>query len=583
MRLNGRATAAAALAMALSCGSPPPVAGTPGAGTERLSLVVPATIGTVGIIPPEPRLQPAASLAGIVVHAGTREPLARARVTATSPTLAEPRVSITAGDGRFEFRTLPAGVYSLAVTRTGFAPQPFGARAGSAPAAVRLETGQRVTTVEIALEPAGVIAGQILDEDLQPFAGARVEALVSRLEGHATLVSLVSAQTDDRGQFRLSGLPAGQYYVSAFDPAFERVGDETGALTYTPTYYPGTPDPEQATRVTVVPGAEPTPTIVFSLKIVRPARVTGRIATADRQQLISGTVIMSPALGRRLTPVPVRDVLILPDGSFSFRDVPPGHYQIRARGELERGGTPLFAMFRIAVEGRDIEGVNLTLAPGASLEGTLTVEAVTAPLPESLSGVRVRAPFADGSSFGDAVTGQVAKDGSFRIRGLMPGSHVITIEGLPASWVLKRISYRGQDVTDAALDVESGQALRDVRVTVTDETTDLSGVVRTDGGRAAAGALVLVISPSPQFWSRMSRRFGLVRADAGGRYHIRGLPPGEYRAVATFDIDESEATKPDLLRELAAHAVALTLEEHERRALDLPLVSLADARRTVSR
>jgi hypothetical protein len=584
MRLNGRATAAAAFAVSLSCGSLPLVAGTPGAGAVPLALIVPATIGPVGITPPEPRLQPAASLAGIVVHAGTRKPLARARVTASSPALAEPRVSITAEDGRFEFRTLPAGVYSLAVTRTGFAPQPFAGRPGSAPAAVRLETGQRVRTVEIALEPAGVIAGQILDEDLQPFAGARVEALVSRLEGqHATLVSLVSAQSDDRGQFRLSGLPAGQYYVSAFDPAFASVGDETGALTYTPTYYPGTPDPEQARRVTVVPGAEPTLKVVFSLKIVRPARVTGRIATADRQQLISGTVIMSPALGRRLTPPPVRDVFIQPDGTFSFRDVPPGHYQIRARGELERGGVALFARFTIAVEGRDIEGVNLTLVPGASLEGSLTVDAPSAPRPASLSGVRVRAPLADGSSFGDAITGDVAKDGAFRIRGLMPGSHVIAIDGLPDPWVLKRITYRGQDVTDAALDVESGQALRDVRVTVTDETTDLSGVVRTDGGRAAADALVLVISPSPQFWSRMSRRFGLVRADADGRYRIRGLPPGEYRAVATFDIDESEATKPDLLRDLAAHAVALTLEEHERRALDLPLVSLADARRTVSR
>jgi hypothetical protein len=281
--------------------------------------------------------------------------------------------------------------------------------------------------------------------------------------------------------------------------------------------------------------------------------------------------------------VAARDVLILPDGTFSFRDVPPGHYQIRARGELERGGTALFARFTIAVEGRDIEGVNLTLERGASLEGSVAVDAVSAPRPASLSGVRVRAPFADGSSFGDAVTGDVAKDGSFRIRGLMPGSHVIAIEGLPDPWVLKRVTYRGQDVTDAAFDVESGQALRNVRVTITDETTDVSGVVRADGGRAAAGALVLVLSPSPQFWSRMSRRFGLVRADGGGRYRIRGLPPGEYRALATFDIDESEATKPVLLRELAALAVPLTLEEHARLALDLPLVSLAHARRTVAR
>jgi hypothetical protein len=110
MRLYGRATAAAALAVSLSCGSLPPT-GTSGAAAEPPPPLVPATTGTAGIAAPEPQLQSTASLGGIVVHAGTREPVARARVTAASPALAEPRVSISAGDGRFEFRNLPAGAY----------------------------------------------------------------------------------------------------------------------------------------------------------------------------------------------------------------------------------------------------------------------------------------------------------------------------------------------------------------------------------------------------------------------------------------------------------------------------------------
>jgi hypothetical protein len=560
MRPNGRAIAAVALAVCLS-----------GAGTAAT--------------PAATRQQPqaTASLAGTVVHVETRKPIARARVTVSAPALPESRVAITAADGRFDFGALPPGDYSLAVSRTGFAPQQFGARRGSPPAAIPLQAGQRVTTVEVALEPAGVIVGQILDEDRQPFAGARIDALISRLENdQATLVSLATTRSDDRGEFRLTGLPAGQYFVSAFDPAFENVGDETGTLTYTPTYYPGTPDPERATRVPVEPGVEPATKVVFGLKIIRPARVSGQIVTTDRRVLISGAVIMSPTLGEGLTPVPARDVVILPDGTFSFRNVPAGHYQIRARGEVEPGGTALFAMFSIAVEGRDVEGITLRLAPGASMEGSVAVEGSSAPRPP-LAGARVRAPFADGSSFGDALTGDIGEDGSYRIRGLMPGSHLITIEGLPYPWVLKQVGYRGQDITDIAFDVESGQMMRDVRLTIANEATEVSGVVRDGNGRAAAGALVLILSPSQQFWSRMSRRYGVQRAGADGRYRIRGLPPGEYRALATADIDESEATKRDLLRELATQAVPLTLRARERRTLDLTLVSLAAAHRTVSR
>ncbi len=580
MRLNGRALAAAAIAVCVSCGGslPPPATQPPASGP---SAGQPAAAGVEIPRPPAPAT---ASLAGVIVGAGDRRPLGRARVTLTGAALAAPRVAITGSDGRYEFRNLPPGEYALSVSRTGFAPQQFGEHRAAAPAVVSLAPGQKVTGIDVAMPPAGVIAGQILDEDNQPFAGARVDALVSRLEnGQNTLVPVSTTQSDDRGNFRLGGLAAGEYYVSAFDPAFAGVGDETGALTYPATYYPGTPHADQATRVAVVAGEEPVKKVVFPLRIVRPARVSGELATIDRRQLTSGAVIMSPVHGQGLTAVPTRDVVILPDGTFAFRNVPPGRYQIRARGEAAAGGTALFATFTIAVEGRDIDGLTLTLSPGATLEGMLNVEAVSAPRPLSFAGVRVRAPFADGTSFGDSITGDVGPDGAYRIRGLMAGSHVIALEGLQPPWVLKRVTYRGQDITDLTFDVDAGEELRDVRVTITDAATDLSGVVRDGGGREMADAIVLLIPSSPQFWTRMSRRFGLLRTDAGGRYRIRGLPAGEYRALATFDIDESEATRRDLLQELVARAVPVSLKDRERRALDLTLVSLAAARRTAAR
>jgi hypothetical protein len=572
--------AAAALAVSVSCGGslPPPVT------QPAAARPVPSSPGPPGVDVRQPSLPATGALAGSVIHAETRRALARARVTVTSPALPEPRVIITGPDGRFEFRNLPAGAYSVTVTRTGFAAGRFGERRATAPATVPVDDGQRVTGIDVALAPAGVIAGQILDEDNQPFGGARVDALVSRQEsGQQTLVSVATAESDDRGNFRLAGLPAGEYYVSAFDPAFANVGDETGALTYTATYYPGTPLVEQATRVPVVPGVEPSRNVVFSLRIVRPARVSGHLATIDRRQLISGAVIMSPVEGAGLVAVASRDVVILPDGTFAFRNVTPGRYQIRARGEVDPGGTALFATFTVAVDGRDVDGLSLTLSPGASVDGSLAVEAVSSPRPLSYAGIRVRAPFADGTSFGDSSTGDVGPDGSFRIRGLMAGSHVITVEGLEYPWVLKSVTHRGQPITDLPFDVESRQEFRDVRVTITDATTDVSGVVRTDTGRAAVDAIVLVIPSSQQFWTRMSRRFGLLRTDASGRYRIRGLPAGEYRALATYDLDESEATRREILQEIVGQGVPISLKDRERRTLDIPLLWLAGARRTVYR
>ena len=67
-------------------------------------------------------------------------------------------------------------------------------------------------------------------------ADAEVEALSLRVVGSAPNAAGgrgVDA-TDDRGEFRLTGLPAGQYFIVARDPAFNNVGDESGALRYAP-------------------------------------------------------------------------------------------------------------------------------------------------------------------------------------------------------------------------------------------------------------------------------------------------------------------------------------------------------------
>lgn len=581
MCLNGRVFAAAALAVTVACGGslPPPETRPVGTTGQTLPSAKPAAAQV-----PQPPPPMTASLAGLVVDAESRTPLARARVTLTSPALSDPRIALSGRDGTYVFRSLPPGAYTVVVSRTGYAPHQFGERRTAPGPPIAIAAGQSVTGIELPLQRAGAIVGQVLDEDNAPMAGAVVDAVVSRTEnGQPALLSVSRTDTNDKGEFRLTGLAAGQYYVTAFDPAFANVGDETGSLSYTPTYYPGVAFSEQATRVAVTPGVEPTNKIVFGLKIVRPARVSGKLATLDRRQLISGAVIMSPLHGEVLSAVPTRDVVILPDGTFAFRNVPPGRYQIRARGEVDPRGISLFATFTIVVEGHDISNLDMTLAPGASVRGAVTVEAVTAPKPAAFTGIRVRAPFADGSSFGDAPTGDVYPDGSYRIRGLMTGSHYITVEGLQPPWVLKSVVYRGRDITDSPVDVESRQELEDVRVTITDVTTEVSGAVRDERNREAADALVFFIPTAQQFWTRTSRRFGVLRADGRGRFRIRGLPPGEYRAVATFDVDESEAFRRDVLHGLIPHGVALALSDREQRAIDLPLVAFAGARRTVSR
>jgi len=527
---------------------------------------------------------PTAAIVGRVTGDLDGQPLSRARIVVTSPALPEPRVEVSGLDGSFRVGRLPAGDFSLAVSKSGYVSSVFGLAATGSPFAISLTAGQQTAPIEIRLAPAGVIAGRILDSDGTPFEGAQVEALrYQEQDGLRTLVSIGQATTDDLGAFRIVGLPAGLYYVSAMDPAYAAVGDNEGALEYSPTYHPGVVFPDEATRVKV-DGGRVASGVEFRLEIVRPSRVSGRIAASDRRQLLSGAVIMTVQHGDRLSALPVRDVKIRPDGTFEFRNVPPGRYVIRARGQTEREGLSLFGRFAIEVSGRDVANIDITLTPGARVSGRLDFEGRPRPRREAIEGLRVHAIAVDGVAFGDAYSDPIDADGRFEFRGVMPGAHVLRLERLPDGWSMRSVYLMGREVTDTPLTLDAGQVLSNLQIVATDVETVVSGRITGGSGRARPDAIVVAFPADPGLWVPYSRHVRRARPDLDGHYRLRGLPPGEYLIVATDEIDESDLLGAETLERLSAPADRLTLAAGQRKTLDLvvkglhPEVGIGDRR-----
>jgi hypothetical protein len=558
----------------------------------RLRRLAPRVIGTACIAflgsvasaqPAKPPAQPAtpaqppaamAQISGIVKNANSDAPIGRARVSAAADSLPEPRVTLSGADGKYSLSDLPAGSYTVSVTRTGYAPQTYSKGRSITPTPIVVTSTEHVANLDFALVSGGFIAGRILDEDGSPFAGALVDALVTRSDnGTDTLFSVSSSQTDDRGEFRLFGLAPGQYYVSAADPAFRAVSTPKGVLRYSPTYFPGVPFADQA-RAIVVSGTVAPPKVEFRLQLVPPARVAGRLVASDGRQLFSAAIIMSPAGGQGAPIVPPEDLQLLPDGRFSFGGVVPGHYQIRARGQTDRVGAALSGVFTIQVLGTDVESIQITLNPGGLLDGRLIVDSTRGTRPPLLPSLRVRAPFTDGTSFGDALTGTIQLDGSFALRGLMKGAHQLVLDGLPPPWVVKSVLYHGADITDQAFDVTEREQFRDVRVTITDAGSELTGVVQNARDLPAANTGVLVFPRVALFWLRTNRRMRIAYTDREGKFTVAGLPAGEYLAVASLAVDESDLGRRDRLLAWEPLATPFVLpSDTARAAVKLPIVA----------
>jgi hypothetical protein len=527
----------------------------------RLGRGLVATI-LISAPPLQARQQPAPSssqIRGIVRNAADDAPIARARVIATADVLPEARVTLSGADGRYTLAGLPAGSYTVSVTRTGYAPQTWGQGRSLSGTPIGLGSGQQLPAIDFALVQGATIVGRVMDEDGSPLAGADVEALVNRFEGGAdALFSAATAQTDDRGEFRLFGLAPGRYFVSAADPAFKNVSTPNGVQHYSPTYYPGVALADQA-RVVVIAGPSDSPRIEFRLKLVPPANVSGQLVTADGRQLLSAVIILRPVEGEGVVVAPPEQPSIQPDGRFTLDGVPPGRYQIRARGQTDGSGAALFGALSVEVAGEDVAGLKLTLRPGAVLEGSLAVESQRGSKAPDFTTLRVRAPFVDGTSFGDSLTGVIEPDGSFALRGIMKGPHQIVVDGLRAPWVLKSVVYQGSNITDTPIEAAEKQSFRGVRVTITDAASEVTGTVTNARRAPVADAGVLVFARVPLFWMRTNRRMRVAYTDPAGRFSVTGLPAGEYVAVAAPAVDESDLGRRDRLEAWASVATPFRL------------------------
>jgi hypothetical protein len=280
---------------------------------------------------------------------------------------------------------------------------------------------------------------------------------------------------------------------------------------------------------------------------------------------------MSPAKPSPAGAAPVGTAQLAPDGSFVFRDVPPGRYLIRARGETEREGPPLFATFAVAVAQQDIAGIEMMLSPGALLEGRVRFEGQQGRA-RPAGPLRVRAPLADGSDFGDTMTGVVAADGSFRLAGVMAGTHVLVVEGLSFPWRIAAATHKGRDLADSTFDVDRDERLRAVDVVVSDTAAAIQGRVTAPSGVSPSDALAIAFPLNEQRRKVPLRYVRIARPDSRGAYRLIDLAPGEYLVVAATRVSGADAVKEDVLGRLAPLAARVTLAAGDRATVPLEAV-----------
>lgn len=484
------------------------------------------------------------------------------------------KLRVTSGDGTFEARGLQPGQHLLLANAPGYL--------GSDPVTVTLTAGQQLRDVTLQLPPEASIGGVVLDDRDEPLVGAEIQVLRRAVvSGRIAWRDWASwHRTDDRGVFRIGGLRDGEYLVLVR----ERKG------SWSSTYFPGSVTSEAAQAITLRTG-ENRAGVNFSVRsdLVGTAVVAGRVVGGP--QPLPPLTVHLESVSSSSSSQPDRNVDVAPNGTFVFRSVPRGTYQLRTwsfpdnpglvlvtrrnyvppegRGRaLSSPSTAVTWVGDVAVSvGDSTNDVVLPLSPAARVLGKVTVDpAATGFRRDLLTRVAVVFWPVD-RSLGPIPAGSIEADGRFTSVGLPAGKYHLwlgtaLVPGL-TDWYAAAFGAGRPTVAT----VEVGLKDVTVEVVITNRLTELSGTVFANG-RPQPGAIVLVFNANSDLWSEVTpRRFV---ANNSGQFSAQRLRAGDYYAVAVPRTPELWQT-PDYLNTLVRFAVPFSIEVGGSRVLDLKL------------
>ena len=313
---------------------------------------------------------------------------------------------LAAADGRFVFRDLHAGKYSVSASAPTHVSGAYGQLRVQGPTqTLELADNEKLGTVIVKLWRYASISGIVRDESGEPLPGANIECFKRVFTGGQKRFASVLASniTDDRGVYRVASLVPGDYLcgramntstvslavsaaASASDPAapseamrrltnsaasFSASGavigdfaympgvssmagplapppDPSGRImAYAPQYFGGSTTTAQATIISVKSG-EDRSGVDIQMRLVPTVRLSGRLIGPD------GPV---PFLGLTLVPASGGDIVSEglatyartasdPNGAFTLLGIPSGEYVLKGRyfPRPAPGGSPAAAL-----------------------------------------------------------------------------------------------------------------------------------------------------------------------------------------------------------------------------------------------
>ena len=506
-----------------------------------------ATGVTVGQTQPRPaNSSNTGSITGKVVNeSGQPLPNASVWANAIGSQGAGQQIVTSDQEGKFKLTGLQRVPYRISASMPAYLSAPRGREEQS-----KYEIGESVTLV---LVKGGVITGKVSTPDGEPVVAIAVRAEMTR-DANGRRLNLSGGQespTDDRGIYRIYGLPAGTYIVIVGGGTNEYSRTGINAFdTNVPTYAPSSTR-DDAAEINLRAGEELTDVDI------RYRAEPGRSISGT----ISGTVREDGGFTLTLTSIgdggAQSDQQLHQDANhreFVLTGNPDGDYYLTAHTTTQSGEWVVSDSKLIKIRGADVTGIELVTQPLASINGrvmlddTKVAECTDKQRPvftetSVAAWHKVQAPGKDRARFIWSLGQPVRADaeGNVKLRNLAGGEYRFVTQFSGKDWYLRSISFAASDAMKTWTRVKPGDRLSGLTVTLARGAASFSGKIVAGEGETVPEKSVVYLVPVEREKADEVWRFYAAPVNGDGKVELNNIAPGRYWILAQPLIDGTES------------------------------------------
>jgi hypothetical protein len=451
----------------------------------------------------------------------------------------------TDADGNYRIISVAPGNYFVGFNRPGLVSEKTGFL--GSPQAVSVSAGETAAVVNFQLIAGGVITGRVTRSDGLPLADEPVMLIEVNPQPSPTMSSpnpvmlpFISGifKTDDRGIYRVFGIPPGSYKVAAGAafPAFTAI---RGQASYLRTFFPGTTD-EGKSRALEVREA----TVISNININVGSTVPTYSASGRIVNSATGEPLPDIAYDIHINAPPRGYGGNIPKagssnnrGEFNIENLPAGHYVVKIsepnfltvdRGRFF-GESALFEVRDASVSGIELKATKTTGASGLVVIRNTSDKTILA------RASQVKLLFEVLPNAGGPYTYQTAKpepDLSFKVHGLKPGKLRILVNSQEDEALGLRFLRTELADSSPVRDIQlSGDGeVSGIRVVLVYGSGSVSGVVKFENGSLPEALKVS---------ARITNDDGFFAgswADSRGSFRIEAVPAGNYTLTVGAEV-----------------------------------------------